>query len=106
MINEKLGIDFSNGSLEWGYLGIGVAISLKKKNKKNNIYVILGDGECNEGSVWEAAMAASHFKLNNLFAIVDKNNLQQTGTNTEIMDTENLADKWKLWLGNRGGRRP
>lgn len=96
VINEKLGIDFSNGSLGMGLsLGIGVAISLKKKNKKNNIYVILGDGECNEGSVWEAAMAASHFKLNNLFAIVDKNNLQQTGTNTEIMDTENLADKWR-----------
>ena len=55
VINKKLGIDFSNGSLGMGLsLGIGVAISLKKKNKKNNVYVILGDGECNEGSVWEA----------------------------------------------------
>ena len=68
VINKKLGIDFSNGSLGMGLsLVIGVAISLKKKEKKNNVYVILGDGECNEGSVWEASMAASNFNLNNLY---------------------------------------
>ena len=95
VINKKLGIDFSNGSLGMGLsLGIGVSISLKKKKKNNNVYVILGDGECNEGSVWEASMAASHFKLNNLYAIIDNNNFQQTGSNKHIMDTQNLKNKW------------
>ena len=95
VINKKLGIDFSNGSLGMGLsLGIGVAISLKKKEKKNNVYVILGDGECNEGSVWEASMAASNFNLNNLYAIIDKNNFQQTGSNKDIMDTADLLKKW------------
>ena len=75
-------------------LGIGVSISLKKKQKSNNVYVILGDGECNEGSVWEASMAASHFKLNNLYAIIDNNNFQQTGSNKNIMDTQSLKNKW------------
>jgi transketolase len=56
---------------------------------------LIGDGECNEGSVWEASMSAAHFKLNNLTAILDKNNLQQTGTNEEIMSTKKLGDKWR-----------
>ena len=75
-------------------LGIGVAISSKKKKKNFNLYVIIGDGECNEGSIWEAAMAAPNFKLNNLYVIIDKNNFQQTGSNKEIMNVENLKDKW------------
>ena len=95
VINRKLGIDFSNGSLGMGLsLGIGVAISSKKKKKNFNVYVIIGDGECNEGSVWEAAMAAPNFKLDNLYAIIDKNNFQQTGSNKEIMSVESLKDKW------------
>jgi len=96
VINKKLGIDFSNGSLGMGLsLGIGVAIALKKNKKINNVYVVLGDGECNEGSVWEAAMAAPNFNLSNLFVVIDKNNFQQTGTNKEIMNTENLNKKWE-----------
>ena len=95
VINRNLGIDFSNGSLGMGLsLGIGVAISAKKKNKKFCVYVIIGDGECNEGSIWEAAMAAPNFKLDNLYAIIDKNNFQQTGSNKEIMNVANLKDKW------------
>ena len=95
VINRKLGIDFSNGSLGMGLsLGIGVAISSKKKKKKFNVYVIVGDGECNEGSIWEAAMAAPNFKLDNLYAIIDRNNFQQTGSNKEIMSVESLKDKW------------
>ena len=95
VINRKLGIDFSNGSLGMGLsLGIGVAISSKKKKKNFNVYVIVGDGECNEGSIWEAAMAAPNFKLDNLYAIIDKNNFQQTGSNKEIMSVESLKDKW------------
>ena len=95
VINRSLGIDFSNGSLGMGLsIGIGVAISLKKKKKLNNVFVVLGDGECNEGSVWEAAMAAPNLDLPNLYAIVDKNNFQQTGSNKEIMNSEDLCEKW------------
>ena len=95
VINKNLGIEFSNGSLGMGLsLGIGVAISSKKKKKNFNVYVVVGDGECNEGSIWEAAMAAPNFNLDNLYVIIDKNNFQQTGTNKEIMNVENLKDKW------------
>ena len=55
----------------------------------------MGDGECNEGSVWEAAMSASHYKLKNIVAIIDKNNFQQTGSSSEIMNTADLASKWR-----------
>jgi len=96
VINRKIGIDFSNGSLGMGLsLGIGLAIASKKKKNSFNTYVIVGDGECNEGSVWEAAMAAPNFKLDNLYVIVDKNNFQQTGSNQEIMNTDSLKEKWK-----------
>ena len=96
VINKKKGIEFSNGSLGMGLsLGIGVAIAAKKNKKNYKVFVLIGDGECNEGSVWEASMSASHFKLNNLTAILDKNNLQQTGSNEEIMSTKELGDKWR-----------
>jgi transketolase len=96
VINRNLGIDFSNGSLGMGLaLGIGVALAAKKKKKNFNVYVVLGDGECNEGSVWEAAMAAPNFKLNNLYAIIDQNNFQQTGSNKEIMNNRDLKEKWQ-----------
>ena len=75
-------------------IGIGVAIALKKLQKQNKIYVVVGDGECNEGSIWEAAMAAPNFKLNNLYVIIDNNGFQQTGTNAEIMNSNNLKEKW------------
>jgi len=95
------GIEFSTGSLGMGLsLGIGVALSLKKKKKNNHIYIVLGDGECNEGSVWEAAMAASHFKLNNITAIIDNNNFQQTGKNETIMSLGDLGSKWKSFNWN------
>ena len=84
--NMKKGIEFSTGSLGMGLsIGIGVALSLKKRNKKNHVFIILGDGECNEGSVWEGAMAASHFKLDNITVIIDNNNFQQTGSFISIM---------------------
>tara|TARA_B110001454_G_C12719766_1_gene434226 strand:+ start:2907 stop:3740 length:834 start_codon:yes stop_codon:yes gene_type:complete len=101
VLNKELGIDFSTGSLGMGLsIGIGVAIAYKKKSRKNMIYVILGDGECNEGSVWEAAMAASNFKLDNLQVIIDNNGYQQTGSNKEIMDSANLTEKWKSFGWN------
>ena len=96
VINKKKGIEFSNGSLGMGLsLGIGVAIAAKRKKKNYKVFVLIGDGECNEGSVWEASMSAAHFKLDNLTAIVDNNNLQQTGSNEEIMSSKNLAEKWR-----------
>ena len=95
VLNQKIGIDFSNGSLGMGLsLGIGLSIASKKRGQDIKIYVIVGDGECNEGSVWEAAMAAPNLNLDNLYVIVDKNNFQQTGSNKEIMNTENLREKW------------
>ena len=94
--NKELGIDFSNGSLGMGLsIGIGLAISSKKKLKPFDVFVVLGDGECNEGSVWEAAMSAPKFGLDNLNVILDKNNFQQTGSNEEIMNLNNLSEKWK-----------
>jgi len=99
--NKEIGIDFSTGSLGMGLsLGIGVAIALKKKKINRKIFVILGDGECNEGSVWEAAMSAANLKLDNIFVIIDKNNYQQTGQNSEIMDLKDLASKWKSFGWN------
>ena len=96
VINKKKGIEFSNGSLGMGLsLGIGVAIAAKRKKKDYKVFVLIGDGECNEGSVWEASMSAPHYKLNNLTAILDNNNLQQTGSNDEIMSSKNLAEKWR-----------
>lgn len=94
--NRKIGIEFSNGSLGMGLsLAIGVGVSFKKKNIKKKIFVLIGDGECNEGSVWEAAMCAPNFNLNNICVIIDKNNFQQTGSNTKIMNLRNLSNKWK-----------
>lgn len=95
VINREKGIEFSNGSLGMGLsLGIGVAFAGRRRDQKYKVYVIMGDGECNEGSVWEAAMAATQFKLNNLVAIIDRNNFQQTGANSDIMSVGDLAAKW------------
>lgn len=94
--NLDKGIEFSTGSLGMGIsLGVGAALASKVLLKNNKIYVIVGDGECNEGSVWEAAMSASKYKLDNLIVIVDKNNFQQTGPTEEVMPNNNLACKWK-----------
>ena len=99
--NRAKGIEFSNGSLGMGLaLGIGVALTGKRRNKKFNVFVLMGDGECNEGSVWEAALAAPQFKLDNLFAIVDRNNYQQTGPNADIMSVGDLESKWESFGWN------
>jgi transketolase len=90
------GIEFSNGSLGMGLsLGIGVAVSGKMNHHDYRVFVLLGDGETNEGSVWEAALAGPHFKLDNLVAIIDRNNLQQTGAGVDIMNTGDIAAKWE-----------
>ena len=96
VINKKKGIEFSTGSLGMGLsLGVGVAIAAKKNKKNYKVFVLMGDGECNEGSIWEASMSAAHFKLDNITAIIDNNNLQQTGSNEEIMSSADLGSKWR-----------
>lgn len=101
VINKDVGIEFSNGSLGMGLsLGVGVALSGKIRKKNFITYVLIGDGECNEGSVWEAAMSGYKYKLNNLVAIIDQNGLQQTGKTKEIMDMNSLEDKWKSFGWN------
>ncbi len=95
VVNRSKGIEFSNGSLGMGLsLGIGTAIAATKLGRAFRVYVLIGDGECNEGSVWEAAMSAAHFKLGNLVCIVDRNRLQQTGTNEDIMPIGDVAAKF------------
>lgn len=95
-LNARLGIEFSSGSLGQGLsLGVGTALALKlKDNNTSRVYVVLGDGECDEGSVWEAAMSAAKYKLNNLFAIVDQNHMQYDGNTEEVMPIDSLRDKW------------
>lgn len=92
------GIEFSTGSLGHGLsIGIGIALVAKSKQKDFKTYVLMGDGECNEGSVWEAAMAASHYKLDNLVAIIDKNDLQSDGCTADIMCMDNWREKWEAF---------
>jgi transketolase len=90
------GIEFPTGSLGHGLpVANGIALSGKLDNKNYKVYVILGDGECAEGSVWEAAMASAHHKIDNLIAIVDRNGLQVNGRTADIMNTSPLEDKFK-----------
>lgn len=95
-MNEDLGIEFSSGSLGQGLSqGVGVALALRRKNNGSKVFVIVGDGECDEGSVWEAAMSAAHFNLNNLCVIVDKNNIQYDGPTNDVMKLSDLERKLK-----------
>ncbi len=80
------GLDASSGSLGIGFAeAVGIALEGKYLNKNYKVYAVLGDGEINEGIVWEASLAASKYKLDNLIAILDKNNLQLDGTTTRII---------------------
>ncbi|MFX1498806.1 MAG: transketolase [Promethearchaeota archaeon] len=94
--NLGIGVEISTGSLGMGLsIGVGCALAAKLDRKDNNIFVLLGDGELNEGAIWEAAMSASHYKLDNLITIVDRNGIQIDGSTEEIMALEPLAEKWK-----------
>ena len=96
VMNRDKGIEFTNGSLGMGLsLGIGEALASRIRNRQNNVYVVMGDGECDEGSVWEAFMAAVQFKLGNLTAIIDCNGYQLGGDTKNIMNLEKLSDKLK-----------
>lgn len=96
VMNMSKGIECSGGSLGMGLsFGVGVALAGKMRNKSYHTYVLLGDGECNEGTVWEAAMSASHYHLSNLIAIIDLNALQYDGFCSEIMNPGHFNAKWE-----------
>ena len=93
--NKVVGVDASTGSLGQGFaVCVGMAMAAKLDKDPGRIYVLLGDGECQEGQVWEAAMAASAFKADNLVAIVDKNGLQANGRIKDRMDEGSLSAKF------------
>jgi transketolase len=93
--NLSMGIEFSGGSLSLGLsYAVGVALSCKLESVNNHIYVLLGDGECDEGLVWESLMSAAHFNLTNLTIIVDCNDLQSDGLKKDVMNQISLADKF------------
>lgn len=90
--DTKHGIEITSGSLGYGLsIGVGIALSARNKKQDYKTYVLLGDGECNEGCVWEAAMAAAKYKLKNLIAIVDKNGQQLDGYTSDIMPIHNIS---------------
>lgn len=92
------GVEVSTGSLGQGLsMAVGMALAGKLDRKDYNVWVLLGDGECQEGQVWEAAMAASHYKLDNLIAIVDNNGLQIDGKVEEVMGVSPIDDKFKAF---------
>jgi transketolase len=95
------GVEFPTGSLGHGLsLGVGLALGLRRAAATQRVVVLLGDGELQEGSVWEAVMAGAHLGLGNLCAVVDRNGWQISGTTEECMALEPLADRWRAfgWL--------
>jgi len=96
-VHKKVpGVEFNTGSLGHGLsVANGIALGARLLNKNFKAYCLMGDGEIQEGSVWEAAMSASHYKLDNVCAIVDYNKIQENGPINEIKDLEPLADKWR-----------
>lgn len=92
------GVEFATGSLGHGLsLAVGLALAARRGMRPNRVYVLLGDGELQEGSVWEAAMSAAHLGLDNLTAVVDRNRLQINGSTEDRMRLEPLADKWRAF---------
>jgi len=92
------GVEMSAGALGQGLsFAIGVALAGRLNSQNYRVYVLLGDGECDEGQIWEAAMAAAHFKLDNLVAIVDNNGQQIDGWNRDVMNLEPFNEKWQAF---------
>ncbi len=98
-MNLENGIEFSGGSLGQGLpLGVGTALALRQKgNYESRIFVMVGDGECDEGAIWEAAAFGSHNNLNNLTIIIDNNTLQNDGPTKDILCKESMTDRWKAF---------
>lgn len=96
------GIDFSTGSLGHGLsAGAGMAFAMKQNgNTDNRVFVVMGDGECNEGSVWEAAQFANHFRLNNLVAVVDHNQMQSLDYCDKTLEVSPMSKRWEAFGWN------
>ncbi len=95
------GIDFAGGALGQGIcFALGIALACRLDKIKCNVYAMIGDGEAQEGAVWEASMAAAFYKLDNLIVILDKNQVQQTGKTKDIMDIGDVVLKWKAFGWN------
>jgi transketolase len=95
------GLENTNASLGQGTgIAAGMALAAMKDNKQHTVFVCVSDGECDEGSTWEAAMFASHYKLDNLIAFVDRNDIQIDGFTHDVMNLEPFADKWKSFGWN------
>jgi transketolase len=95
---KVIGVDVSTGSLGHGLpMAVGLALGARMQKKSWLTYCLLGDGECNEGSVWEAAMCASHYKTTNLITIVDRNKLMIDGLTEDVMAIEPFTDKWRAF---------
>ncbi|ASB91345.1 transketolase [Bacillus sonorensis] len=94
--NKVPGVEMNTGSLGHGLsVSVGMALAAKKDHKSYRVFTLMGDGELAEGSVWEAAMAASQYKLDNLIGIIDRNRLQITGSTSDVMSNEPLDKKWE-----------
>ena len=99
--NKINGIEMNTGSLGHGLsAGVGMAIAGKMDKRDYRVYVVMGDGEMAEGSVWEAIMAASHYNLDNLTAFVDRNHLQISGTTEEVMNQKSQEERWAAFGWN------
>lgn len=95
------GVDFSTGSLGHGLsAAAGMAYAFKKDGKNARAFVVMGDGECNEGSVFEAALFANHFRLNNLIAVIDHNRMQSLDYNENTLEIEDMGAKWRAFGWN------
>jgi transketolase len=92
------GVEMSAGSLGQGLsFSLGIALAGRLNSMPYRVYVLLGDGECDEGQVWEAAMASAHYKVDNLVAIVDRNGLQIDGWTCDVMELEPFSQKWQAF---------
>ena len=96
-LNGLPGIEFASGSLGQGLsLGVGTCLGLRRKgNTESRVYVFLGDGECDEGSVWEAAASAAQYNLKNMVAVIDVNGIQYDGDTNEILNLNPFESKWE-----------
>lgn len=95
------GVEMSTGSLGTGFsTAVGMAMAGRLDKKDNYVFALLGDGETQEGQIWEAAMAGAHYKLNNLIAFIDYNGLQIDGDIANVMSPEPLAEKWRAFGWN------
>lgn len=95
------GVEVSSGSLGQGIsVANGIALAERLDNRDNFVYVLVGDGECDEGQIWESAMLSSHYNLDNVIAIVDRNGLQIDGPTEKVLCIESIAEKWHAFGWN------